>query len=50
MLREAMLAERMPAFLTTTAYARHLVTLAASAAGPRSTGADGTEDLTGCAA
>ncbi len=46
LLGEAMLAERMPSFLTTRAYARHLVTLAAPVADP----VDDALDLTGCAA
>ncbi|MGJ7441495.1 malate synthase A [Aquipuribacter sp. MA13-6] len=46
LLREAMLAERMPSFLTTRAYARHLVTLVEPVADP----AADVLDLTGCAA
>ena len=38
--------ERLPAFLTTTAYARHLVTLGPAGGGPRRR----RTDLTGCAA
>ena len=46
LIREAVLAPQMPAFLTTTAYARYLVTLVEPPADP----AGDVVDLTGCAA
>jgi malate synthase len=48
LLAEAMLAERMPSFLTTRAYARHLVTLERPGTGVDP--AADVQDLTGCAA
>ncbi|WP_380168687.1 malate synthase A [Jannaschia sp. R86511] len=49
LLAEAVLAERLPAFLTTRAYARHLVTLVGAPAEALDLAADSL-DLTGCVA